>query len=163
MLFRPLALLCAAAILASLFLPWIASPLGANLAPWEVLPAFDVAAVQTYLRDAPNEVRLFLVSFLLAALFLLLALVGQEKRWLAFLTGACVIGFAGVAIWRAREAVGLVKSEFTADEMSRLFMVANEVLGAGGWAWIGGGFLIFLLGIFDPGRAKPRPATASRW
>ena len=163
MLFRPLALLCAIAILAGLFLPWVATPLGANLAPWDALPAFDRASIETYLTQAPNEVRLFLFSFVLAALFVLLSLVGLEKRWLAFLTGVCVVGLAGTLVWRVREALGIVEPQFTMEEANRLFGLANDVLGTGGWAWIGGGLLMLLLGVFDPGRAKARAATASRW
>ena len=113
--------------------------------------------------QAPNEVRLFLLSFVLAALFVLVALVGLEKRWLAFLTGVCVVGLAGISVWQSREALGLVPPQWTMDEASRLFRLANDVLGTGGWAWVGGGALLLLLGVFDPGRAKPRAATASRW
>ncbi|HEY6918679.1 MAG TPA: hypothetical protein VI412_05420 [Tabrizicola sp.] len=163
MLFRPLALLCAVAILAGLFLPWVATPLGTNLAPWEALPAFDRASVEAYLGQAPNEVRLFLFSFVLAALFVLLSLVGLEKRWLAFLTGVSVVGLAGLTVWRGRETLGIVEPQWTMDEANRLLLLANDVLGTGGWAWIGGGVLLLLLGVFDPGRTKPRPATASRW
>lgn len=163
MLTRPLALLCAVAILAGLFLPWLASPLGANLAPWDALPAFDRAAIETFLTEAPNDVRLFLLSFGLAALFVLVALVGLEKRWLAFLTGVCVMGLAGITVWRSRETLGLIEPQFTADEANRLFLLASDVLGTGGWAWIGGGALILLLGVFDPGRAKARAAKTSRW
>lgn len=163
MLFRPLALLCAVAILAGLFLPWVTTPVGSNLAPWDALPAFDRAAVETYLTDAPREVQVFLLSFVLAALFLLLALVGLERRWLAFLTGLCPVGLAATLVWRAREAVGIVEPQWTMDEANRLFALASDVLGPGGWAWIGGGVLMLMLGVFDPGRARPRPATASRW
>lgn len=163
MLFRPLALLCAIATLAGLFLPWVATPVGANLAPWDALPAFDRASVETFLTQAPNEVRLFLLSFVLAALFVLVALVGLERRWLAFLTGVCVVGLAGITVWQSRAALGLVPPQWTIEEANRLFLLANDVLGTGGWAWVGGGALLLLLGVFDPGRAKPRAATASRW
>lgn len=163
MLFRPLALLCAVAILAGLFLPWISTPLGANLSPWDALPAFDRVAVETYLTEAPNDVRLFLFSFVLAALFVLLALVGQERRWLAFLTGLSIVGLAGLLVWRTRETLGIVELQWTMDEANRLLALATDVLGPGGWAWIGGGALLLLLGVFDPGRAKPRAATTSRW
>ena len=163
MLFRPLALLCAVAILAGLFLPWVATPIGSNLTPWDVLPAFERDTVETYLREAPNEVRLFLFSFVLAGLFLLASLVGLERRWLAFLTGLCPVGLAGILVWRARETLGIVEPQWTAEEATRLFTLASDVLGPGGWAWIGGGLLMLLLAIFDPGRPKPRPITTSRW
>lgn len=163
MLFRPLALLCAIAVLAGLFLPWVATPLGTNLAPWDALPAFDQASIEAYIAEAPNEVRLFLFSFVLAALFVLLSLVGLEKRWLAFLTGVSIVGLAGTLVWRVREALGIVEPQFTMEEANRLFGLANDVLGTGGWAWIGGGLVLLLLGVFDPGRTKPQPVTTSRW
>lgn len=162
MLFRPLALLCAAAILAGLFLPWVATPIGSNLAPWDALPAFDRAAIEAYLTEASNDVRLFLFSFVLAALFSLLALIGLERRWLALLTGICIVGLAGTLVWRARETLGLAQAEWTMEEATRLFGMASDVLGAGGWAWIGGGAVLLLLGLFDPGRPK-RSVTTSRW
>jgi len=163
MLLRQIALLCSVAMLAGLFLPWVATPLGANLTPWEALPSFDRAAIEAYLRDAPPEVLAFLVSFLLAGLFLLLSIFGAERRSLAFLTGASVVGLAGLLVWRARETLGIVEPQWTTDEASRLFDLASDVLGPGGWAWIGGGAALFLLGILDPGRPKPRAVTTSRW
>ncbi|WP_295075053.1 hypothetical protein [Tabrizicola sp.] len=156
MLFRALALLCAISVLAGLFLPWIATPVGSNLAPWNALPAFDRASIETYLAQAPNEVRLFLFSFLLAALFTVLSLVGLERRWLAFLTGLSIVGLAGTLVWRVRETLGILEPQWTMEEANRLFVLASEVLGTGGWAWIGGGAALFLLGIVDPGRAKAR-------
>jgi hypothetical protein len=163
MLFRPLALLCAVAILAGLFLPWVVTPLGSNITPWDALPAFDRASVEAYLSTAPTEVLLFLMSFALAAFFLLLSLVGLERRWLAFLTGASIVGLSGTLVWRMRETLGLMEPQWTSEEAARLFNAASDVLGTGGWAWVGGGLVMLLLGVFDPGRAKPRPVTSSRW
>lgn len=160
---RQLALLCAVAILASLFLPWIISPIGNNLVPWDVLPQFDRAAIEDYVRAQTPETQLFLFSFVLAAFFLLLALIGHEKRWIAFLTGLGPVGLAGLAIWRDRERLNFAEMEMTMEQMKLLFAEASAVLGPGGWAWIGGGALLFLLGVFDPGKPKPLPVTASRW
>jgi hypothetical protein len=163
MVARQIALLCSLAILASLFLPWIVTPIGNNLVPWDVLPAFERTEVETYVRSAPPEVLVFLGSFLLAALFVLLALIGREKRSLAFLTGVGPVGLAGLAVWRERERLGLAELELTMEEMNSLLAQASAVLGTGGWAWIGGAALLLLLSIFDPGRAKPKPVTTSRW
>jgi hypothetical protein len=163
MLTRQLALLCVIAILGSLFLPWAVTPIGSNLVPWDALPPFDRAAVEAYVRAATPEALVFLGSFLLAALFFLLTLIGGERRWLAVLTGAGPVGLAGLAIWRAREGLGLAEATFSMEEFNLRLAQATEVLGPGGWAWIGGATVLFLLGLFDPGRPKPRPVTASRW
>jgi hypothetical protein len=163
MLSRQIALLCSLAILASLFFPWIVTPVGNNLAPWDVLPAFDRPAIEEYVRGAAPEVLVFLVSFLLAGFFFLLALLGRERSWLALLTGAVPVGFAGWMIWQDRERLNLAELEMTMDEANVLFAEASAVLGMGGWAWIGGAALLLLLGIFDPGRPKPQKVTASRW
>jgi hypothetical protein len=163
MLTRQIALLCAIAILASLFLPWIVTPLGTNLAPWDALPAFEQSAVNEYLRGAPPETLAFLASFALAALFVVASIFGQEKRSLAFLTGLVPLVLAGMAIWRERERLGFAQLEGTMAEVNAMIAEASAVLGTGGWAWIGGAALLFLLGLFDPGRSKPRPITSSRW
>jgi hypothetical protein len=160
---RQLALLCSLAILASLFLPWIVTPIGNNLVPWDVLPNFDRAAVEDYVRASPPEALLFLFSFVLAAFFFLLSLIGREKRWLAFLCGAGPVALAGLAVWRERERLAFAEMELTMDQANLLLAEASAVLGPGGWAWIGGGALLFLLGLFDPGRPKPLPLTGSRW
>jgi hypothetical protein len=163
MLSRHIALLCSAAILASLFLPWLATPVGDNLVPWDALPGFDRAAVADYLGNAPVEVIVFLASFLLAAFFLVLSLVGLERRSLALLTGAAPVGFAGWTVFQNREGLNLTGLELTMEEATRLFAQASEVLGPGGWAWIGGAAVLLLLGVFDPGKPRPRPVTTSRW
>lgn len=164
MLSRQIALLCALAILGSLFLPWIVTPIGNNLVPWDVLPAFERPVIEDYVRNAPTETLVFLGSFLLAAFFALLSLFGQETRLIALLTGGLPIGFAGWTIWQNRESLALAEVQMTMEEFNLRLAQASEVLGTGGWAWIGGAGLLLLLGLFDPGRSKPQPAvTASRW
>jgi exosortase/archaeosortase len=163
MLTRQLALLCSLAILAGLFLPWIATPIGNNLVPWDVLPAFDRTAVEEYLRSATPETLVFLGSFCLAALFLFFSIVGLERRWLAFLTGAAPVGFAAWIVWQNREPLNLAAVELTMEGTERLFLQASGVLGPGGWAWICGAAVLLLLALFDPGRPTPRSVTTSRW
>jgi hypothetical protein len=160
---RQIALLCSVAILGSLFLPWVVSPIGNNLVPWTILPPFERVAVEDFLRSATPEVLVFLAAFPLALMFLLLSLVGQDSRLLALLTGAGPVGLAGLAIWRERERLGLAEVTLTMEEASLRLTQASEVLGPGGWAWIGGAALLLLLALFDPGRPKPRPITGSNW
>lgn len=163
MVSRQIALLAALAMLAGLFLPWIVTPIGSNLAPWDALPAFERGPVEDYVRNATPEVLVFLGSFLLAALFVVVSIVGQEKRSLAFLTGIGPVGLAGYLIWQNREALALAELEYTMEEATQYVAQASAILGTGGWIWIGGAVVLLLLSIFDPGRAKPRPVTASRW
>jgi hypothetical protein len=164
MLSRQFALLCALAILGSLFLPWVITPIGSNLVPWDVLPAFERPAIEEYVRAAPPQVLVFLGSFVLAALFALLSLIGRETRLVALLTGALPVGLVGWAVYSVREQLNLAELEMTGEDLWALFQQASDALGTGGWAWIGGAALLFLLGLFDPGRAKPKPVvTSSRW
>jgi hypothetical protein len=144
---------------------WPCWPLGQNLVPWDVLPAFERAAIETYLREAPPERLLFLLSFALAALLALLLLIGRERRWLASLTGLGPVGLAGLAIWRDRERLGFAEMKGTMAEVNTLLAEATAALGTGGWAWIGGATVLLLLGLLDPGtaRSRPQPVTASRW
>lgn len=160
---RQSALLCALAMLASLFLPWSVTPIGTDVAPWQALPAFDRPAIEAYVASAPLGTLIFLGSFLLAALFVLLSLIGAERSSFALLTGAVPLGFAAVSVWRVRDQLGLSEMKGTLEDMGILLDQATAVLGTGGWTWFGAAALLFLLGIFDPGRPKPQPVTASRW
>jgi hypothetical protein len=161
---RQLALLCSVAILASLFLPWITTPIGNNLVPWDALPAFERATLEEYVRASPPQVLVYLGSFLLAAFFLILSIFGKETRLVAFLTGALPVGLAGWAVYSVREQLNLSELQGTMEEATALFQQGSEALGPGGWAWLGGAALILILSIFDPGRHKPTPiVTSSRW
>ncbi|MCU0827592.1 MAG: hypothetical protein MUE52_09335 [Tabrizicola sp.] len=165
MLSRQIALLCSLAMLGSLFLPWVITPIGNNIVPWDVLPPFDRAEIEAYLRAQSTETHLFLASFFLAAFFFFLALIGREKGWIAILTGLCAVGYAGLMVWRDRERLGFAEMEMTTEQANLLIAEASAVLGTGGWVWIGGAALLLLLGLFDPGTAKPKPqpVTSSRW
>jgi hypothetical protein len=156
MLSRPLALLAAAAILASLFLPWYSSPFGENVVPWSVLRTLDAEGAQALLKDARPQAIAFGCSFVLAALFVVFALFGRESRLLAFLTGlvpVCLVAWALVSLIAQAEAVGL---SFSGSEVTDL---ANHMVGAGGWAWIVGASALATLGLVDPGRRR-RPSYA---
>jgi hypothetical protein len=151
MLSRPLALLAAVAILASLFLPWYSSPFGENVVPWSVLRTLDVDGAQELLKDAQPQAIAFGCSFVMAALFVLFALFGRESRLLAFLTGlvpVCLVAWALVVLIAQAEATGL---SFSGSDVSD---AANRVLGAGAWAWVLGATLLATLGLVDPGRRR---------
>jgi hypothetical protein len=156
MLSRPLALLAAAAILASLFLPWFSSPFGENVVPWTVLRNLDAETAQAILKDARPEAIAYGCSFVMAALFVLFALMRRESRLLAFLTGlvpVSLVAWALVSLVMRTEAATL---SFSGAEVSEL---AARVLGAGAWTWVLGASALATLGLIDPGKRR-RPSYA---
>jgi hypothetical protein len=151
MLSRPLALVSALAILASLFFPWLSSPFGENVVPWTVLRDLDAAGAQAILADARPETIAYGCSFVMAALFVLFGLFGRESRLLAFLTGAlpvALVAWAMITLLRQPEAGGLSLSGSTVPEM------ANHMLGSGAWVWVLGASSLATLGVVDPGRRR---------
>lgn len=152
MLSRPLALVAAFAILASLFLPWLSSPFGENVVPWSVLSKLDAAGAQAILADAKPETIAYGCSFVLAALFVLFALIGRESRLLAFLTGVLPVALVAWALFTLmRQSDGSLS--FSGSDTSE---VTTRMLGAGAWAWVLGASTLATLGVVDPGRRKPR-------
>lgn len=154
MLSRPLALVAAFAILASLFLPWLSSPFGENVVPWSVLSKLDAAGAQAILADAKPETIAYGCSFVLAALFVLFALIGRESRLLAFLTGVLPVALVAWALFTLlRQSDGSLS--FHGSDTSG---VTTRMLGAGAWAWVLGASMLATLGVVDPGRRRPRYA-----
>lgn len=151
MLSRPLAIVAALAILASMFLPWLSSPFGENVVPWSVIRQLDVAGAQAILADAKPETIAYGCSFVLAALFVLFALVGRESRLLAFLTGLLPVALVAWALILlvSQPDGGLSFTGSAAGAMK------TPMLGAGAWAWILGASLMATLGVLDPGRRRP--------
>lgn len=151
MLSRPLALVAAVAILASLFLPWLSSPFGENVVPWSVIRQLDAAGAQAILADAKPETIAYGCSFVLAALFVLFALVGRESRLLAFLTGVLPVALVAWAlILLVRQPDGSLS--FSGSDTGAM---TTPMLGAGAWAWVLGASLLATLGVVDPGRRRP--------
>jgi hypothetical protein len=154
MLSRPLALVAAFAILASLFLPWLSSPFGENVVPWSVLSKLDAAGAQAILADAKPETIAYGCSFVLAALFVLFALIGRESRLLAFITGVLPVALVAWALFMLlRQSDGSLS--FSGSDTSG---VTTRMLGAGAWAWVLGASTLATLGVVDPGHRKPRYA-----
>ncbi|MES2915339.1 MAG: hypothetical protein V4753_09500 [Pseudomonadota bacterium] len=154
MLSRPLALIAAAAILASLFLPWFSSPFGENVVPWTVLRDLDPASAQAILKDARPEAIAYGCSFVLAALFVLFALMGRESRLLALLTGLVPVSLVAWALVSLMVRTDAAALSFSGAEVSEL---AARVLGAGAWTWVLGASTLATLGLIDPGRRR-RPS-----
>lgn len=139
------------AILASLFLPWLSSPFGENVVPWTVLREMDQARAHDILAGARPETIAYGCSFVLAALFVVFALIGRESRLLAFLTGAvpvALVAWALLSLIGRTDATGLSFSGSAIPEMTQ------GMLGAGAWAWALGASLLATLGVVDPGRRR---------
>jgi hypothetical protein len=156
MLSRPLALIAAAAILASLFLPWYSSPFGQNVVPWTVIRDLDAAGAQALLKDAQPQAIAFGCSFVLATLFVIFALFGRESRLLAFLTGLVPVTLVAWALVSLVGQTDVMAVSFSGSEVSDL---AARVVGLGAWFWILGASLLATLGLIDPGK-KRRAAYA---
>lgn len=153
MLSRPLALIAAIAILASLFLPWVSSPFGQNVVPWTVLRDLDAVTAQAILKDARPEAIGYGCSFVMAALFVLFALFHRESRLLAFLTGLVPVSLAAWALVSLITRADMVGLSFSGSDASE---VAHRMLGAGAWSWVLGASALATLGLIDPGRGRRR-------
>ncbi|MFN3576595.1 MAG: hypothetical protein ACK4TJ_06420 [Tabrizicola sp.] len=152
MLTRPLALVAALAILASLFLPWLSSPFGENVVPWSVLREMDTARAHDILAGARPETIAYGCSFVLAALFVFFALIGRETRLLALLTGALPVGLVA---WALVPLIGQTDARGLSFSGSSVPETTQRMVGAGAWAWVIGASLLATLGVLDPGRRRP--------
>ena len=141
---RAIAILAAIAMVAGLFLPWLVSAPEAT--PWEVVRRLDpeVETLRTLASDAP-ELLAFLATFALAALFLLLAVLGAPSRLLAFLAGGGAGGVGAYGVLKLRDQAGALGLPVpTAENMGDLLPRLPDYLGAGAMAW-GGGAVVLLL------------------
>lgn len=153
MLSRPLALIAAAAILASLFLPWFSSPFGENVVPWTVLRDLDAVSAQAILMDARPEAIAYGCSFVMAALFVLFALMGRESRLLALLTGLVPVSLVA---WALVSLVMRAETEILSFSGAEVSELAARVLGSGAWTWVLGASALASLGLVDPGKRRRR-------
>lgn len=153
MLTRSLALLCAAAVLVSMFLPWMTTPLGGNLVPWDVIGSLTEEQIREFVETSPATL-VFLASFALSAIFLLLALIGRESKSLAFLAGAAPVGLVIWLFVSASEQIDLSGLPISSGDVGEIFTQASRLLGPGALAWIIGASILLLLGLVDPGRRR---------
>lgn len=150
---RPLTLLCAALMLGSIFLPWFSGPLGKGTVPWDMLQQLDRAQIEQMLSDLPPEGVAFVTSFVLAAILVLLGLMGSAPRLLALLTGGIVVGLVGWGAYSATQAASTSSLPIPGgDDIWQVLQNLPQILGIGAWAWLGGGMVLLLLGLFSPGR-----------
>lgn len=149
---RPLVVIAAAAMVGSIFLPWFASPLGGDLVPWDAMKGLDNAQIKDMLTNLPPEGMAFFGSFALAALLVLLGLMGASPRPIVFLTGAMPVGLVAWAVYSAINQGNAMGLPVSGNDLAQVAQEISRMLGVGAWAWIGGGALLFLMGLFGGGR-----------
>lgn len=166
MISRPIAILCAAAILLSLFVPWLKVPYGQAFVPIDALWALSERGPAIRLDRVPFKVWLIIAmiifSFLNAAVFLVAAIAGKENKTTAILGG--VLPWA-LVLWAIVEAAmtsshrpGL--PSLGQDLSSMMESGVGDMIGPGLALYFGGAAVLLLLGIFDPGRKKAIAASA---
>lgn len=152
---RALSLLAAAAMVVSLFLPWLsAGATGVSFVPFDLVRGLDpdVDAVRDFVTGAPPLLLAFLASFLLAALFVLGSVVGLPSRLLAFLAGGTAVGTVGYAFWQAREgALSTGLPVPSTNDLSEIGNAAVQIMGMGAWAWGVGALVLLLAGLVGLG------------
>lgn len=148
---RPLVLICAALMLGSFFLPWISSPLGGDIVPWDAVKGLDSTQIKDMLTNLPPEGMAFFGSFALAALLVLLGLMGASPRLIVFLTGALPVGLVAWAVYSAMDQGNAMGVPVTSGDVMQVVQELSRVIGAGAWAWVGSGALLFLMGLFGSG------------
>ncbi len=145
---RALAILAAIAMVAGLFLPWLAPEAsGLRLVPWDLVRNLDptVETAQKFIADSPVELLAFLATFVLAALFGLLAILGAPSRLLAFLAGGGAVGLVGYGVLRMKDqaqAMGIPLP--TSENLAEVLRAAPDIFGLGAFAWAGGAVLLLL-------------------
>lgn len=153
---RALALLAAAAMVVSLFLPWLnLGQIGTGFVPWDLIKNLDpdADALTRFASDSPPALLVFLATFALAALFLVLSVLGLPSRLLALLTGGAAAGVVGFVFLRARQGVlDLGVPVPSGNDLSELGNQATNLMGLGAWAWGGGAVILLLAGLIGFGR-----------
>jgi hypothetical protein len=156
---RALAILAAAAMVFSLFLSWLnpAQTGGLGFIPWDLVRNLDPSAesLQRFVTQAPPELLAFLATFALAALFLVLAILGLPSRLVAFLAGGTAAGLVGYGVLQARD--GLLNVGLPVPAGNDLQAMANQaagLMGVGAWAWAGGAALLLLSALIGFGSRR---------
>lgn len=149
---RAIAILAAAAMIVSLFLPWIRPEIaGAGLTPWDLLRALepDVQAIRDFIARSPAELVAFLASFVLAALFLALVLFNIPSRLIALLAGGLGVGLIGYTAWQIRNGAARLPVPVEADfsDGQQIVDLLSRIPGTGAWVWAGGAFVLLLAGL----------------
>lgn len=151
---RPLVLFCAALMLGSFFLPWIALPPGPSIVPWDGFKGLDSTQIQDLLSNLPPEGMAFFGSFALAAILLLFGLMGASPRVIVFLTGALPVGLVAWGIYTVMNQGNAMGIPVSSGDIMQAVKELSGLIDFGAWAWIGSGGLLFLIGLFGSGKAS---------
>lgn len=151
---RPFALIAAAAMVGGFFLPWMSAPTGAALVPFDAVKGLESTQLQDMLTSLPPEGMAFFASFALAALLVLLGLMGAAPRLIVFVTGAIPVGFVAWGLYSAMTKGNAMGVPVTGTDLMQIAEEASRLLGPGAWAWLGGGALLFLMGLFGAGSRR---------
>ena len=153
MAFKPLVLLLASAMVVSLFLPWIATPVGNRMVPWELVRQLSPNQAVDLLKGAPPEVWALVASFACAALLVVMCVLGIEGKLFALLTGAIPLGLVGYGDYEGTNAAGnLGLPQFNFHDWQQILDQIRHSFGPGLYAWLGGAAVLFVVSLFDPGR-----------
>ena len=154
MILRQIAVLLTAGIAASFFLPWLTTPFGQVLVPYDIISN----AGETDFSRLPSEIVAFLVSFCLAATLTILGLFGWFPKFLGLVMGAYPFALIGYLIFRANDAAsqsfgsGIPFPDIGDFEL--LLQQAQEFVGAGMWLYFGCSLVLFFVAFIDPGRSS---------
>ncbi|MEO6299888.1 MAG: hypothetical protein ABIV25_06945, partial [Paracoccaceae bacterium] len=153
MAFKPLVILLAAAMLGSLFLPWLATPAGNIMVPWDLIKQIKPDQALDVMKQSPPEVWALVASFALAALLVVTCLLGIESKLVGVLTGAIPLALVGYGIYHgANAASDLGVPQLRLQDWNDMLNQIKQTFGPGLYAWLGGAALLFVVSFLDPGR-----------
>ncbi|VDC31372.1 hypothetical protein XINFAN_02868 [Pseudogemmobacter humi] len=149
---RAIAILSAAAMIVSLFLPWIRPEItGTGLTPWELIRALDpdVQAMRDFVGRSPVELVALFASIALAALFLALVLFNIPSRLIALLAGGLGVGLIGYTAWQIRNGAARlpVRVEVDFSDGGQIADLLTRIPGTGAWIWAGGSLVLLMAGL----------------
>jgi hypothetical protein len=148
---RAIAIIAALAMVAGLFLPWLNTETsGLRLVPWDIVKGLDptLDTAMKFAQQSPPELLAYLATFVLAALFALLAILGAPSRVLALLAGGGAVGIVAYGVLRMKDQIAALGIPVPSmDALPDFLRSAPEVFGMGAFAWAGGGVLLLLTGL----------------
>ena len=155
---RALAILSSIAMVVSLFLSWMKPAIfGGGLVPWDMLKQMDFStdSLRMVAENSPPEGLVFAATFVLAALFAVLAILGLASRLLALLAGGGAIGLLvyGALTFKNQAAAAGLPMPGTGD-LADMAKGMVEILGPGAYAWAGGALVLLFTGLIGFGARR---------